>query len=264
MIGRRVLASARGLASGCNGGTARPNLGMPEDFSPTVGASKGASGQAGGLRFGGRPGTADPLAVLSLAARRRNSLRSPSARCVQTVGDKSVLDARCARGPRALRASAPKRRPPPCPNAPLLQRQFSSVQRANTVQLAAGGVRRGRFLGRRGAEGLWPRAQRVRELTCRRLFERSEPKVSEVSFGDGPRDRCSAPGHGTVPADCSVPGARPGACKRQGTQRSRLYPADRPSMSPRRTPPAASRAKRRRTTQRDTQRNTQRTTPKPA
>ncbi len=46
----------------------------------------------------------------------------PSVRYVQTGGDKSVYEARSARGPRALCSSAPQRRPPTCPSAPLRKR----------------------------------------------------------------------------------------------------------------------------------------------
>ena len=52
-----------------------------------------------------------------------------SERCVQTDGDKSVHEARCARGPRALCSSAPKRRPPTCPSTPLRRRFRCSTEK---------------------------------------------------------------------------------------------------------------------------------------
>ena len=51
-----------------------------------------------------------------------------SFRYVQTGGDKSVYEARCARGPRALCSSAPKRRPPTCPGTPLRNRCWCSAE----------------------------------------------------------------------------------------------------------------------------------------
>jgi len=62
----------------------------------------------------------DSPALLGLVARRQTHC-AHCVRCVQTGGDKSVVDARCARGPRALRCSAPQRRCATCPGAPLLQ-----------------------------------------------------------------------------------------------------------------------------------------------
>jgi hypothetical protein len=180
-----------------------------------VGAGKGASGQAGGLHFGGRPGTADCLPVLGLPARRRTHF-ARFALCVQTDGDKSVHEARCARGPAALRSSAPKRRPPACPNAPLRHRLLCLRERTPTVQLAAGGTRRGRFLGRRGAEVQGRRACALCRLTCRSC-------LNEMSKANGVSSA-----------------ARPWAEHRSAVG----VPADRPSMSPRRVPPAASRATR--------------------
>jgi hypothetical protein len=81
----------------------------------------------------------------------------------------------------------------------------------------AGRCARGR---RREAQGAWPRAQRASTIDSPRLFERSE-RSERSELSGGPGDRCSEPGHRTVPADCPVPGERPGACKRRGTQGSR-------------------------------------------
>jgi len=68
---------------------------------------------------------ADSPALLGLVARRQTHC-AHFVRCVQTNGDKSVVEARCARGPRALRCSAPQRRCAACPGAPLLQRRWCS------------------------------------------------------------------------------------------------------------------------------------------
>ena len=61
----------------------------------------------------------------------------PSVRSVQTGGDKSVHEARCARGPRALCSSAPKRRPPACPNEPLRHCAGSSLEEPERTQYAS-------------------------------------------------------------------------------------------------------------------------------
>ena len=189
------------------------------DFHPGRGA-KARPGRPEGFASAvdGVPPTAFRCAV-SWPVAELASLASQ--RYAQTGGDKSVHEARCARGPRALCSSAPKRRPPTCPSAPLRQRWRLFSGTPNTVLLAAGGTRRGRFLGRRGAELRGRRACAIQQLTRRRLFERSETKSSEVSST-----------------------ARP-----QGEHRSAVgVPADRPSMSPRRVPPATSRANPRRKT----------------
>jgi hypothetical protein len=60
----------------------------------------------------------------------------------------------------------------------------------------------------------------LRELTWSRLVERSE-RSERSEFRDRPCGRCREPGHGPAPAGWPVPGERPGACKRQGTQWSR-------------------------------------------
>jgi hypothetical protein len=73
------------------------------------------------------PLRSDCPAVLGLVARRQTHF-AHCVRYVQTSGDKSVHEARCARGPRALRSSAPQRRPPTCPSAPLRKRICSSTK----------------------------------------------------------------------------------------------------------------------------------------
>jgi hypothetical protein len=108
----------------------------------------------------------DCAVVLGFVARRRTHF-ARFALCVQTGGDKSVHEARCARGPRTLRSSPPQRRPPACPSAPLRSGLLYLRGRQNTVALAAGGARRGRFLGRRGAQGQGRRACALRRLTRR-------------------------------------------------------------------------------------------------
>ena len=181
----------------------------------SVGVSKGASGQAGGLHFGGRLGTADSLPVLGLAARRRNSLRALRAlrsNSRRQVSSRSALRAR-ATSPALLSA---EEAPPALPERTFAEPAF--VFAGNTANGSARGGRypAGAISGATSSAGLAaPRA--ARSLTdSSALFERREPKASEVSLPTGPRDRA---------AQCS-----------------RLYPADRFSMSPRRVLPAASRA----------------------
>ena len=60
----------------------------------------------------------DCLAMLELVARRRTRC-AHWVRYAQTGCDKSVVDARCARGPRVLRFSAPQTRAARCPGPPL-------------------------------------------------------------------------------------------------------------------------------------------------
>ena len=73
------------------------------------------------LRFTSAVGGVPPTPLRCSVSRPVAETHSaPFVRSVQTVGDKSVLDARCARGPRALRSSAPKRRCAHLPPAALL------------------------------------------------------------------------------------------------------------------------------------------------
>ena len=82
----------------------------------TVCARPAAGGQPSALRFNARPAGPGPLwCSVSRPIAELTSLAS--FRYVQTGGDKSVHEARCARGPRALRSSASQRRAAGCPPA---------------------------------------------------------------------------------------------------------------------------------------------------
>jgi hypothetical protein len=75
-----------------------------------------ASVQRPALRFGFP-------ALLGLVA-RRPTRSAHFVRYPQTAGDKSVDEARCARGPQAPRCSPPHRRCATCPGTPLLNRRL--------------------------------------------------------------------------------------------------------------------------------------------
>ena len=84
----------------------------------TIGARPAPSGQPSALHSGGRRrATKGPLrgpCRLPCGARSRGPVAELASfaalSCAQTGGDKSVHEARCARGPQALCSSAPKRR----------------------------------------------------------------------------------------------------------------------------------------------------------
>ena len=103
----------------------RPRPAMPAYFggfiTATVCASPATGGQPSALHFGGRR-----VRRLPCGARSRGPVAelAPFAALsfAQTAGDKSVHEARCARGPQALRSSAPKRRAAGCPPAAGLTR----------------------------------------------------------------------------------------------------------------------------------------------
>ena len=120
--------------------------------------------------------------------------------------------------PAALRFSAPHRSP--LPGAACREGNDSGLRgevhrrEARRRAVPAGANRR-----RREAQGRGRRAQRASTSDSPQLSERSGRRPRSESCG-APSDRRSEPGHRTVPADCPVPGERPGACKRQGTQGS--------------------------------------------
>ena len=95
-----------------------------------------AKPQAGGvLRFTSAVGGVPPTPLRCSVSRPVAETHSaPFVRYVQTVGDKSVLDARCARGPRALRSSAPKRRCAHLPPAALLAALMPRAESAPTTR----------------------------------------------------------------------------------------------------------------------------------
>ena len=150
---------------------------------------KGAPGQAGGLRFCGRPGTADSAVVLTPGSRRRTH-SAPFGRCVQTTAASQCLKRASAPTPE-FRSSPPKRRPPTCPSAPLRKRFRWSVEGPNRFLLAAGGTRRRRFLWRRAAQAWGSARLRASSTDSPRLSERSETKLSVVSSAARPPGRAA-------------------------------------------------------------------------
>ena len=152
-------------------------------------SGKGAPGHAGGLRFGGRPGTADSLPVLSLIARRRTHfapfgpLRSNRRR---QVSPRSALRARATSLPLLSASEAPS----DLPERAFAETYLVSGRRANTVALPERGLAfRGKpqaVAARQAVPGrgdFWGGEERspevgarsaLQHLTRGRLFERSE------------------------------------------------------------------------------------------
>ena len=152
-----------------------------------------AVGAARRLRCGARPSVASQNSLRSL-----RSLRSDNC-------DESVHDARCAR---RLKASAPRRhtnrlrRSPPA----ALNRCLFSPQTPATAQRRArtGGAAP---LGRREAQGSWPRAKRESSSDSSQLSERSE-RSERSEFCDG-ATRPSIAGQSARSADRSSEAQRP-------------------------------------------------------
>jgi hypothetical protein len=200
-------------------------------------AGRGATAPRSPLR-------SDSPAMLGLVAASRNSLCSVRSRRSNSR-DESVVDARCARGhepwpcrPRRARGPAARQAQTVhldclCPGLP--SRRLAGAPRPARARLGCciGGSRRTRTdraarQAVRGGGDLRGDEKRrcgvgaqsaLRQLTRRDCLRSEQSERSE--FRDATPDRCSEPGHGTVPADCPVPGERPGACKRQGTPCSR-------------------------------------------
>jgi hypothetical protein len=119
----------------------------------------------------------------------QNSLRSLRSLHSDNCGG-SVNEARCARRPRPCAPRRPTNRPrrvPPAASATVC------VLRANTTDVSAKACP-GRLRSACEAPsstGLVARARSaLRQLTCRRLFERSE-RSERSELGDGPRDRAA-------------------------------------------------------------------------
>ena len=179
---------------------------------------KGACGQASVLRWSGRRCATTALRCsLSWPCRRTRFVRC--AHCTQTAAT-SQITIRAAR-----EATSPVLLGAPEAHSSLPARAFGATSLLVRREAAAVPERRTapggrRFLWRRGAEVRGRRAQRASLTDLPQLFECSE-RSERSEFCGTTSDRCSEPGHRTVPADCSVPGERLGACKRQGTQCSR-------------------------------------------
>ena len=144
-----------------------------------------------------------------------NSLRSLRSLCSnmrRQVSSRSALRAR-ATTPVLLSA---EEAPSDLPERTFAAPAFVFAGKTTTGSARSGRYPAGAISGATSSAGLAaPRAARS-STDSSALSERSEPQASEVSLPTGPQDRA---------AQCS-----------------RLYPADRPSMSPRRVPAAASRA----------------------
>ena len=174
-----------------------PLLRFDDTRSVSASARRGRRHPAG-AHAGAVGGYADCAAVLRLRSRCRTryvrfaQLRSNS-------GNESVYEARSACRPQSCADQSPRNRPCRVPPAALPPFEFGDEQqeqsrapsscwpfRQTPQTFPQRRVRVGRSapLRRRGAEGLWPRAQRVQELTRRRCL--SEAERSERSeFGDG-------------------------------------------------------------------------------
>src|SRR5690606_12508220 len=149
------------------------------------------------LRFDVAVGVADFPAVLARPAPRLNSQRSPWAHSARTVAAKHEDEARRLRrraGRPALRSSAPRRRCAARTQPPSWRRWVACVRRsarrsgaaatsqccwpaARAIWGAARSARRGARGGRAGR-----RHARTPFTLAPRLFDRSEPQVSEGSF----------------------------------------------------------------------------------
>jgi hypothetical protein len=129
------------------------------------------------LHCGARSEVARPNSLRSL-----RSLRSDNRR-------ESVLEARCARRPRPCAPRRHRNRPrrvPPAAQAPLA---FFAEARDVSAKACPGRLRSASEAP--SSAGRVARARSaLRQLTCRRLFERSE-RSERSEFGDGPRDRAA-------------------------------------------------------------------------
>ena len=129
------------------------------------------------LHCGARSEVARPNSLRSLRSLRSDNRRG------------SVLDARCARRPRPCAPRRHRNRPrrvPPAAQAPVV---FVAEARDVSAKACPGGLRSASEAP--SSAGLVARARSaLRQLTCRRLFERSE-RSERSEFGDGPRDRAA-------------------------------------------------------------------------
>jgi len=171
------------------------------------GAHGGAVVPSGRLRCDARPGVVSPNSLRSL-----RSLRSDRRRQVR---QRSALRAPTP----VLRFSPPHKSPPANTACCDVNPRWRAPQELLLSRPRCLGAGCGAPLRRRGAQGSWPRAQRVRDLTCRRLFERSE-RSERSEFGDGPRDRVLSPDTNS-PCGLFVPGEGTGPlAQSQGSRRA--------------------------------------------
>ena len=159
-----------------------PLLNFAFRFVRTAERGKGAPGRAGACDARRSPQVATALRC-SLAWPCRPTRFAHCVRCAQTNGGKSDHDARCARGPRALRFSAPCHARPSPPGhtfarVTVVRSTRSSIAAARQAEPGlrpvGGGEQRRSGVGARSA---------LRCLTRRRLSERSE-RSERSELGD--------------------------------------------------------------------------------
>jgi len=157
------------------------------------------------LHCGARSEVAPPNSLRSLRSLRsnkrrrvssRSALRAPTSNLAlqAALGQEAQPFARHKRSPgpfvSVLTSSSPQKSPPP--GAPC-RSGSGGVVRPNTTDVAAK-ARPGRLRSASEAPSSAGRVARARsahqQLTCRRLFERSE-RSERSEFGDGPRDRAA-------------------------------------------------------------------------
>jgi hypothetical protein len=178
-----------------------------------------------GSASAGRPARrAGCPAVLGLQAPTPNSLRAPRA-LRSNSGVESALEARCARGPEALRASATRRRTathhlPPWGSGAGVRQCSTAIWPLDTQAWDASrwlGRRCGAPVERRGAQGSGTaRASALRHQTRRRCLS-GAPGGREASSAAGARSR--AP-QGSQPCGLAASPKRRSAC--QATARAPL------------------------------------------
>ena len=138
-------------------------------FARLTSGSKGAGGRRAPLRCGSCVALRGHCTAMLGPGSRRRTRCVRCAHCAQTCCDKSVHEARCARGPQALRCSAPQRR---CARRP---------------PTALQGHRR--FFGQRNgaAAGIEPAARRdaraAARAASRRLDARDSPSLTQRACG---------------------------------------------------------------------------------
>ena len=186
------------------GGAAKPGPGRPRRFAEAVGC-------------------ADFPAMLAPMARRRTRY-APCGRCAQTAATSLMLKraARAATGT-ALLGTSEAHRNLPGPGFAAALVVFAAKTNPGGSRRAVSG--RGDFCGDEerspgvGARSVLP------HLTCR-IRLNAAPTGRVVSYAARPRGDAVRPDMEQSTADCSVPGARRGACKRPG--RSGVGPKGRP------------------------------------
>jgi len=130
-----------------------------------------AVGAARRLHCDARPGVASQNSLRSLRSLRSN------------IRDESVYEARCARRPQACASRRHTNRPRRAPPAAQGSGRFfwRTTPACQQRRVRAG---RGAPVGRREAQGSWPRAQREASTDSSRMFERSE-RSERSEFCDG-------------------------------------------------------------------------------